>query len=61
MIQACELEAKAVMEHAPDSKEAEIFRDLAKAVMENDSRVVPTPVTDLAELEAMYRKHIPKR
>jgi nitrogenase iron protein NifH len=61
VIQACELEAKAVVEHAPDSKEAEIFRDLAKAVMENDSRVVPTPVTDLAELEAMYRKHIPKR
>ncbi len=61
VIQACELEGRAVVEHAPDSKEAEIFRDLAKAIMENDSRVIPTPVAELAELEAMYREHIPKQ
>jgi hypothetical protein len=24
--------------------------------MENDSRVIPTPMTDLAELEQLYRK-----
>jgi len=61
VIQACELEGRAVVEHAPDSKEAEIFRDLAKAIMENASRVIPTPVAELAELEAMYREHIPKQ
>jgi len=29
--------------------------------MENDSRVIPTPVNDLAELENMYRQHLVKR
>lgn len=48
---------RAAVEHAPSSKEAAIFRELAKAVMANDSRVIPTPVADLAELESLYRKH----
>ncbi len=61
VIQACELEGRAVVEHAPGSREAEIFRNLAKAIIENDSRVIPTPVTDLAELEEMYRQHITKK
>jgi nitrogenase iron protein NifH len=60
VIQACELEGRAVVEHAPSSREAAIFRDLAKAIMENDSRVIPTPVSDLAELERMYREHLRK-
>jgi hypothetical protein len=25
--------------------------------MANDSRVIPTPVSDLAQLEKMYREH----
>ena len=57
VIQACELEGRAVVEHSPDSEEAGIFRDLAKAIMENHSRVIPTPVSDLAELEQLYRKY----
>ena len=56
VIQACELEGKAVVEHSPGSAEARIFRDLAKGIMENDSRVIPTPVNDLGELEQLYRK-----
>jgi nitrogenase iron protein NifH len=56
VIQACELEGRAVVEHAPWSAEAAIFRDLARAIMENESRVIPTPITDLAELEQLYRK-----
>jgi nitrogenase iron protein NifH len=55
VIQACEFEGMAVVEHSPESEEAEIFRDLAKAIMENDSRVIPTPVNELGELERMYR------
>ncbi|NYT17589.1 MAG: nitrogenase iron protein, partial [Methanomicrobiales archaeon] len=47
--------------HAPKSREAEIFRNLAKAIMENDTRAVPTPVTELEELEKMYRQHLVKR
>ncbi|MDD1706911.1 MAG: AAA family ATPase [Methanoregulaceae archaeon] len=61
VIQACELEGRAVVEHSPDSIEAETFRNLAKAIMENHSRVIPTPVNDLAELEKMYRQHLVKR
>jgi len=60
VIQACELEGRPVVEYAPDSLEAEIFRNLAKTIMENDSRVIPTPVGDLAELEIMYRQHLVK-
>lgn len=58
VIQACELEGRPVVEYSPDSLEAEIFRKLAKAIMENDSRVIPTPVSDLPELEMMYRQHL---
>ncbi|MDD1678092.1 MAG: AAA family ATPase [Methanomicrobiales archaeon] len=61
VIQACELEGKAVVEHAPASQEAQIFRDLAAAILENQSRVIPTPIQDLRVLEQIYRQHIPKR
>jgi nitrogenase iron protein NifH len=57
VIQACELEGRAVVEFAPESGEARIFRDLARDIMENGSRVIPTPVNDLAELEQLYRKY----
>jgi nitrogenase iron protein NifH len=60
IIQACEIEGKAVVEHSPKSKEAGIFRELARKVMENDSRVIPTPMEELSDLEAMYREHLPK-
>jgi nitrogenase iron protein NifH len=61
VIQACEFEGRAVVEHSPDSKEAGIFRELAKQVMQNTSRVIPTPINDLSELEQMYRKHMAKK
>jgi nitrogenase iron protein NifH len=49
-----------VVEHAPQSKEAAIFRELAQKVLENDVKVIPTPVEELPELEELYRKHVPK-
>jgi nitrogenase iron protein NifH len=58
-IQKCEVEGKAVVEHSPNSEEAKVFRELARKVMENDSRVIPTPVEELSDLEAMYREHLP--
>ena len=60
VIQACELEGRAVVEHAPQSKEAAIFRELAQKVLENDVKVIPTPVEELPELEELYREHVPK-
>ncbi|MDI6719247.1 MAG: AAA family ATPase [Methanomicrobiales archaeon] len=61
VIQAGEMEGRAVVEYAPDSREAEIFRNLARAILANDTRVIPTPIAELAELETMYREHLVKK
>jgi len=58
VIQACEVEGKTVLQHSPHSPEAEVFRGLAQQVLENNSRVIPTPFEEVAELEAMYRRHL---
>ena len=61
VIQACEVESRTVLEHSPQSAEADVFRKLAQQVMNNDPPVIPTPVEDLAELEALYRRHLKTR
>lgn len=58
VVQACEVESKTVLESAPNSPEAKVFLELARRVMDNESPVIPTPVEDLADLEAMYRRHM---
>jgi len=58
VIQACEVEGRTVLQHSPQSAEAEVFRGLAQRVLENSSRVIPTPFEEVAELEAMYRRHL---
>ncbi len=58
VIQSCEVENRTVLEHSPQSVEADVFRKLAKLVMENDRPVVPTPVEELDELEKLYRSHL---
>lgn len=58
VIQACEVESRTVLEHSPQSEEAEVFRELARQVMDNDRPVMPTPVEELSELEALYRRHL---
>ncbi|HTY89636.1 MAG TPA: AAA family ATPase [Methanocella sp.] len=61
VIQACEFEGRAVVEHSPGSKEADIFRELARQVMENKTTVIPTPISDLTDLEQMYRQYIARK
>ena len=58
VIQACEVQCRTVLEHSPDSEEGEAFRELARRVMDNDRQVIPTPIEELSELEAMYRQHL---
>jgi len=58
VIQACEVEGKTVLEHSPKSPEADVFRSLAQKVLENDTRVIPTPIEEISRLEEMYRKHV---
>jgi nitrogenase iron protein NifH len=57
-IQACEVEGRTVLEHSPQSPEAEVFRGLARRVLQNTTRVIPTPVEEVGELEALYRRHL---
>lgn len=59
VIQACEVEGKAVVEHSPNAEETKIFRELAHKIMENNSRAIPTPIEELSGLEAIYREHLP--
>jgi nitrogenase iron protein NifH len=40
----CELEGKTVIEGAPESEQADAYRDLAKKVIANLSRYVPSPL-----------------
>ena len=58
VIQACEVESRTVLEHSPASEEADEFRQLAEKVINNDSPVIPTPLEELSELEALYRRHL---
>ena len=60
VIQACEVESKTVLEHSPQSPEAEAFRELAQQVINNDHRVIPKPIAELSDLETMYREHLPQ-
>ena len=60
VIQACEVESKAVIELSPDSAEARGFREMALKVMNSDAPVIPTPVEELSELEELYRRHLEK-
>ncbi len=59
VIQACEVEGRTVLQHSPQSPEAGVFRELAGRLLANEARVIPTPIEDVAELEAMYRRHLP--
>jgi nitrogenase iron protein NifH len=58
VIQACEVEGKTVLEHSPRSPEAEVFRGLAQRTLDNDSRVIPAPIEQVEELEALYWRHL---
>jgi len=58
VIQACEVEGRTVLEHSPQSAEADVFRGLAQRVLDNASRVIPTPVEQVEELEVLYRHHL---
>ena len=60
VIQACEVEGSTVFIHSPRSVEADVFRKLAGQVLANVGRVIPTPIEEVTELEALYRRHIGK-
>ena len=59
VVRACEVESRTVLEHSPESQEAAVFRQLAQRVLDSDHPVIPTPIEELSDLEAMYRQHLP--
>jgi nitrogenase iron protein NifH len=58
-IMRCEVNGLTVVEGAPDSAAAASFRELAGRVMGDVPRVIPTPFSDLTELEDLYKRHLP--
>ncbi len=61
VIQTCEVEGRTVLAHSPESAEADAFRALADRVLGNTTRVIPTPLEEVADLEALYRRHLGER
>ncbi len=46
MVQRAELNRQTVIEYAPESEQAQHYRNLAKAIDENTRQVIPTPLTN---------------
>ena len=60
VIQACEVDGRTVLAHSPHTVEADVFRGLAQKIMDNATRVIPTPIEDITDLETLYRRHLPQ-
>ena len=57
VVQHAELRRMTVIEYAPDSKQADHYRTLAKRIHENAGKgIIPTPIT-MDELEDMLMEH----
>lgn len=52
VVQLAELHKQTVVEYAPDSKQATIYRELASAILDNKELTIPTPL-DVEHLEAL--------
>jgi nitrogenase iron protein NifH len=57
VVQHAELRRMTVMEYAPESKQADEYRTLAKKIHENAGQgIIPTPIT-MDELEELLMEH----
>ena len=45
IVQQAEIRKKTVIEYAPDSTQAKVYRELAQAIDENTKFTIPTPIT----------------
>jgi nitrogenase iron protein NifH len=46
VVQECEMQGKTVIEGAPKSAQAQVYRDVARIVLTNEDYAIPTPLTD---------------
>jgi len=58
IVQHAELNRKTVIEQAPESEQADEYRQLAHAIEDNEMFCVPTPITN-DELEQLLMKYNP--
>lgn len=56
MVQQAEIRKKTVIEYAPEHSQAQVYRDLAQKVDENDKFTIPTPITQ-DRLEEILLEH----
>lgn len=54
LVQKSEIEAKTVVEKFPETKQAELYRELAKTIYENHDFVIPEPM-DADEFDEFFR------
>ncbi|MCL2151413.1 MAG: nitrogenase iron protein NifH [Oscillospiraceae bacterium] len=59
IVQECELAEKTVMEGNPESRQAQVYRELARNILENNDRVIPTPLSD-EEFDKMVKEPLTK-
>ncbi|MDY4767275.1 MAG: nitrogenase reductase, partial [Treponema sp.] len=45
IVQQAEIRKKTVIEYAPDSSQAKVYRELAQAIDDNTKFTIPTPIT----------------
>ena len=56
LVQKSEIDAKTVLEKYPDSKQAELYRELANEIFLNEDFVIPEPM-DIEEFDEFFRKY----
>lgn len=59
LVQHAELQRKTVIEYAPESDQADAYRALARAIKQNQTFTVPTPLSNDA-LEALLVNYMPE-
>ncbi|KAF1075412.1 Ni-sirohydrochlorin a,c-diamide reductive cyclase complex, component CfbC [Methanogenium sp. MK-MG] len=57
IVQVAEVNQRTVIEYAPESDQAEVYRQLARTIMENTTLTIPTPL-EMHELEELARSHL---
>jgi len=56
MVQKSEIDAKTVLEKFPDSKQAQLYRELANSIYSNKKFVIPKPM-QIDEFDQFFRKY----
>jgi nitrogenase iron protein NifH len=46
VVQECEMQGKTVIEGAPESAQANVYREVAHTILTNEDYSIPTPLTD---------------